>query len=51
MYHFIRYTLNIPFYDGKEALDTSIQRIYDAIRKREITNVLKDIFIDVNFSL
>ena len=47
MYLFIRDDLKIPFYTGKDPLDTSLQTIFHAIKGEKITDVVKSVFKDV----
>ena len=47
MYLFIRNDLGVAFYSGKHPLDTSLQRIFDAIRGDEVKDIVADIFQDI----
>ena len=47
MYLFIRNDLGIPFYSGKHPLDTSLQKLFDAIKGEEMKDVVADIFKDI----
>ena len=47
MYGFIRDDLQVPFYNGKESLDASLQTIFDAIRGEKMTNVVLSMMKDV----
>lgn len=47
MYDFIRKDLKIPFYHGQNGIDIWLSRILEAIQKREIEEVLVDIFTPV----
>ena len=44
MYRFLRRTLHIPFYTGEAALDTSLRKIFAAIQRHDMDDVLIDIF-------
>lgn len=50
LYLFVRRTLSIPFNDGRETLDNSLQQIFDAIKQRRVVDVLQEIFSDVEKS-
>ena len=44
MYRFLRRTLHIPFHTGEAALDTSLRKIFAAIQRHDMDDVLIDIF-------
>ena len=44
MYHFLRRTLDIPFYTGEAALDTSLRKIFAAIQQHDMDDVIIGIF-------
>lgn len=43
IYLFVRETLDIRFNDGEEALDTSLQSIYDAMKDGRLDDVVLDL--------
>lgn len=44
MYKFVREELGVPFYCGHTSIDTSLNTILDAIKQRDIEDVLLNIF-------
>ena len=44
MYRFLRRTLHIPFHSGESALDTSLRKIFAAIQRHDMDDILVDIF-------
>jgi hypothetical protein len=44
LYLFVRRTLGIPFHDGTETLDQSLEKVYKAIKNRDIIDTVNDVF-------
>lgn len=47
MYLFIRDHLGVPFYSGKHALDTYLQKIFEAIRRGQMNDLVAKLFKNV----
>ncbi|KAK3085798.1 hypothetical protein FSP39_008829 [Pinctada imbricata] len=47
VYNFIRNDLHIPFFCGQEGIHVWLQKILDSIQKRDIEDVLMDIFSEL----
>jgi len=44
IYLYVRRTLGVPFHNGSFALDTGLAKIYDAIQRRHIVDVIIEVF-------